>query len=149
MIWKYCRPWRNMLHSITARAMANSSSSMTTYLNSAGVRKWEPACTIDHCSVPPCCSKMKPSLCLLASVHSLVGWSRLKYANVGTSVRCSFALMNASWCSTDHKKSFFVLERGLIVAIMFVLDKGHFKRPIKERRSEWLEEQETGYSISD
>ena len=95
-VWKLCRPLRISLHFMIAYATANSSNSITAYLDSVGVRKPLPACTINYWFVPGCCCcKTKPNPCRLASVHRRVGLLRLKYANVGTVVRCSFALLNA------------------------------------------------------
>ena len=120
-----------------------SSNSVTAYLDSAGVSKQEPACTRDHCSVSDCCWRMNPNPCLLASVHSLVSLSKLKYARVGASVSYSRALLNACSCSSDHKKSFFVLRSGRNGsnngAIVSVQDDSWLTRPKNDRRSEQLD----------
>ena len=48
-----------------------------------------------HFPVDVCCCRMNPIFCLLASVHSCVGFSGSKNASVGVLARCSFALDRA------------------------------------------------------
>ena len=87
---KCCRPPRNMWHLATAHAIVSSSNSMTTYRDSAEVKKWDPACINLHWLWSESCCRTNPSPCLLASVHRRVCLSRLKYAKKGTSVNFFF-----------------------------------------------------------
>ena len=137
--WKCCKPDRNILHFITDHVTARSSSSMTAYLDSVGVRKRDPACTRVHCPVSDCCWRTNPTPCLLASVHNWVGFAISKYARVGTSTKCRLALVNALSCSNDHRNSFFVLSKGRngsrSSATVAVLEDNWLTKPKKDRRS--------------
>ena len=78
------QPGQNILHFITDLATANSSSSITAYHVSVGVRKWELACMRTHCPVADNCCKTNPNPCLLASVHKHMGFCTSKNARAGT-----------------------------------------------------------------
>ena len=80
-----------------------------------------------------------PRPCLLASVHTLVGFATSKKANTGAVIKHSFAFSSAWSCSIVHVNSFFVLRRGLNGAInsavALVPDVNWLANPINERSS--------------
>ena len=88
-----------MLHSceeyFAAQTIANISSSIMAYRDSAVLRKRDPACTSTHLPAGVCCCRTNPMPCLLASVHRRVVQCMSKYANKGLSDRCCLAVASA------------------------------------------------------
>ena len=80
-----------------------------------------------------------PRPCLLASVHTLVGFATSKKANTGAVIKHSFAFSSTWLCFIVTINSFFVLRRRLNgainLAIAFVPDVKWLANPTNERSS--------------
>ena len=151
---KCASPAKNTLHFMIAHDTARSSSSMTAYLDSASVRKRDPAWVRVQVLSTFCCCRMKPRPFLLASVQRRVGRLQSKNERVGAVVNDSLATWNAWSRFGDQRKSFFVLRRGRSgarsVAMESVLAESWFANPKKGTKvsavgGSW----ESGYCLCD